>query len=83
MRTVIQLVAADQTAAGGGFSLLNLLILVAVVVVGWPVYRVVRKRLTRRRHERWAREGLLENEVFTSDNDPDLRRDPGDDSPRR
>ena len=72
---MIVFVAADQSPTGGGFSVLNLLILAAVVAVGWPLYRVLRRRLSRRRHERWARDGLLEGEVYTADNDPDLRRE--------
>ena len=75
------LLTADAAPAGSGFSVLNLLVLAAVVAVGWPLYQALRKRLARRRRERWARDGLLENEGFTRENDPDLRRDP-DDPPR-
>ncbi len=77
---MIDLVTADPAPAGEGFSVLNLLLLAAVLAVGWPVYQALRKRLSRRRRERWAEDGLLEDERYTADNDPDLR--PGDDTRR-
>lgn len=79
---MIELLTADAAPTGSGFSVLNLLILVALVAVAWPLYRSLRTRLSRRRHERWARDGLLDDEVFTAENDPDLRRDTGDERPR-
>lgn len=79
---MFELVTADPAPAGEGFSVLNLLILVAVVAVGWPLYRALRKRLSRSRRERWARDGLLEDEGFTADNDPDLRPGDGGEPPR-
>ena len=59
-----------------GFSAVNLLILVVVVAVVYPVYRWSRRRLSERRRERWAREETDLPPTYTPENDPDLRRDP-------
>ncbi len=72
---MLDLLTVDVAPAGEGFSVVNLLLLVLVVAIGWPVYQRIRKTLSRRRHERWEREGLIEEDGFTRDNDPDLRRE--------
>ena len=43
--------------------------------MAWPAYQWLRRTLSRRRRERWEREGLVEEDGFTRDTDPDLRRD--------
>jgi hypothetical protein len=72
---VLTLLTADPAPAGEGFSVTNLLLLVLVVAVAWPAYQWLRRTLSRRRRERWEREGLVEEDGFTRDTDPDLRRD--------
>jgi hypothetical protein len=67
--------AADPAPAGAGFSVTNLLLLLLAVAVAWPVYQWLRRTLSRRRRERWEREGLVEEDGFTPESDPDLRRD--------
>lgn len=79
---MIGLLTDDLAPAGEGFSVLNLLVILAVVAVGWPLYQALRRRLSRRRRERWARDGLLEDEGFTGETDPDLRPGTRDDTPR-
>ena len=39
-----------------GFSFTNLLILLAVIAVFYPVQKKIREVVSRRRHERWAQE---------------------------
>ena len=58
-----------------GFSWANLLILVVVVAVLWPLLRYLRRRLSRQRRRRWAQDERDEVR-YTEENDPDLRRDP-------
>jgi hypothetical protein len=70
---MLDLMTADPPP-GSGFSVVNLLILVLVVAVGWPLYQWMRRTLSKRRRERWAREGLSD-EGLTKDTDPDLRHD--------
>jgi hypothetical protein len=66
------LALADQTL-WQGFSITNLLILIAILAVLWPLMRWLRRRASKSRRERWARED--ESEVrYTEENDPDLRR---------
>ncbi|MEP6630461.1 MAG: hypothetical protein ABJA89_08310 [Lapillicoccus sp.] len=69
------LVSADGAPAGEGFSVTNLLLVLLVLAVAWPAYQWLRRTLSRRRRERWQREGLIEEDGFTRDTDPDLRRD--------
>jgi hypothetical protein len=71
---VLTLLTADPAPAGEGFSVTNLLLLLLVVAVAWPAYQWLRRTLSRRRRERWEREGLVEEDGFTPDTDPDLRR---------
>ena len=78
---MLALVTDDLAPAGEGFSVFNLIVLVAVVLVGWPLYQAARKRLSRRRRERWARDGLLGDDGITPENDPDLRKGTTDDTP--
>lgn len=72
---MLTLLSADPAPAGQGFSVTNLLLLVLVVAVGWPAYQWLRRTLSRRRRERWERDGLVDEDGFTPDTDPDLRRD--------
>lgn len=66
------LTLADQSP-WQGFSVTNLLILIVVVAILWPLMRWLRRRISESRRERWAREG--ESELgYTEENDPDLRR---------
>lgn len=71
---MLDLLTVDPAPAGEGFSVVNLLLLLLVVAVGWPVYQRIRTTLSKRRRERWEREGLVEEDGFTRDTDPDLRR---------
>lgn len=50
------LAASAASAAAQGLQWDNLLVVVAVVVGGWPLYSRMRKSISRRRRERWARE---------------------------
>ncbi len=63
----------DVAAQQGGFSWVNLAILVVVAVVVWPLYKRLRSSISRRRRERWAREEQGRT-FLTEDSDPDLRR---------
>lgn len=63
-----------EAAAGGGFRWLNLIVLLALVAVAWPIYRRMRASISKGRRERWAREEGWSHEI-TPENDPDLRRD--------
>ena len=72
---MLTLLTDDPAPAGEGFSVTNLLLLVLVVAVAWPAYQWLRRTLSRRRRERWEREGLVEEDGFTAETDPDLRRD--------
>ncbi len=71
---MLTLLTADPAPAGTGFSVTNLLLVFLVLAVGWPAYQWLRRTLSRRRRERWEREGLAEEDGFTRDTDPDLRR---------
>lgn len=77
-RAVVDVLTVDPPAAGG-FSWLNLVILLVVAAVAWALYRRARDWVSRHRRDRWAREEE-QGTVFTPENDPDLRRD--DDLPR-
>jgi Tfp pilus assembly protein PilX len=61
-----------------GFSFTNLLILIVVLAILWPVMRWVRRRVSENRRQRWAREAEAEVR-YTEENDPDLRRNPPED----
>jgi flagellar biosynthesis/type III secretory pathway M-ring protein FliF/YscJ len=63
----------DAAAEQGGFSWVNLGVLVLVILVLWPLYRKLRDSISRSRRERWAREEQ-ENRHLTEETDPDLRR---------
>ena len=56
-----------------GFSVNNLLILIVILAVVWPLMRWIRRRVADSRRERWAREDDAEIR-YTEENDPDLRR---------
>ncbi|HEU4330544.1 MAG TPA: hypothetical protein VFR40_05460 [Lapillicoccus sp.] len=66
------LTSADQMP-WEGFSVTNLLILIVILAVLWPLMRWLRRRASESRRERWAREEDAEQR-FTEQNDPDLRR---------
>jgi flagellar biosynthesis/type III secretory pathway M-ring protein FliF/YscJ len=66
------LTSADQLP-WQGFSVTNLLILIVILAVLWPLMRWLRRRVSEGRRERWAREEDAEQR-FTEENDPDLRR---------
>ncbi|MEP6799220.1 MAG: hypothetical protein ABI890_13790 [Lapillicoccus sp.] len=72
--------SADASPQGSGFSWTNLVIVIIIAAVAWPIYRRIRTSISRGRRERWAREEEWPTE-YTRDNDPDLRRDPQDDDP--
>jgi len=63
----------DVAAQQGGFSWVNLAILVVVAVVVWPLYKRLRRSISRSRRERWAREEKG-RAFLTEESDPDLRR---------
>ncbi|MEP6649026.1 MAG: hypothetical protein ABJA74_03820 [Lapillicoccus sp.] len=67
-----QLTVADQMP-WQGFSVTNLVILIAILAVLWPVMRWLRRTVSANRRKRWAREGDDESR-YTQENDPDLRR---------
>jgi len=72
----------DAAAQQGGFSWVNLAILVVVALVAWPLYKKLRASISRSRRERWAREEQG-RPFLTKESDPDLRREdapPSDDS---
>ena len=56
-----------------GFSFTNLLILLVILAVLWPLMRWLRRRISENRRERWAGEDDDEFR-YTEENDPDLRR---------
>jgi hypothetical protein len=66
------LAVADQMP-WEGFSVNNLLILIVILAVVWPLMRWIRRRVADSRRERWAREDDAEIR-YTEENDPDLRR---------
>ena len=66
------LTSADQMP-WEGFSVNNLLILIVVLAVVWPLMRWIRRRVGVGRRERWARENDA-GVRYTEENDPDLRR---------
>ena len=67
--------ALDTVPASPGFSWLNLGILLVVAAVVYPLFRLLRRRVSESRRERWAREEADWGPVYTPENDPDLRRD--------
>ena len=55
-----------------GFSVDNLLILIVILAILWPLMRWIRRRVSDSRRARWAHEDA---EIrYTEENDPDLRR---------
>ncbi|HEY8307863.1 MAG TPA: hypothetical protein VIG79_14430 [Lapillicoccus sp.] len=64
--------SADQTP-WEGFSVNNLLILIVILAILWPLMRWIRRRVSDSRRERWAHEDDAEIR-YTEENDPDLRR---------
>lgn len=64
----------DTVPANPGFSWVNLLILVIVAAVAWPLYTRLRDKISRDRKARWAREEQ-ERATYSEDTDPDLRHD--------
>lgn len=65
----------DAAPASTGFSWLNLLIVLAVAAIVWPLFRLLRDRISRTRRARWAQEEQDWGPTYTEENDPDLRRD--------
>jgi len=53
------LVSADSSTASG-FPVVNLLILIAVFVIVWPLFRKMRKSVSDNRKRRWVEEGLMD-----------------------
>ncbi len=47
---------AAEAVQQEGFRWVNLLVLVLVALVAWPLYTALRSSISRRRRERWARE---------------------------
>jgi hypothetical protein len=56
-----------------GFSVDNLLILIVILAILWPLMRWIRRRVSDSRRARWAHEDDAEIR-YTEENDPDLRR---------
>ena len=56
-----------------GFSVNNLLILIVILAILWPLMRWIRRRVSDDRRARWAQEEEAEIR-YTEENDPDLRR---------
>lgn len=69
---MLLMLTADTVPQSGGFSFVNLLVLLVVAALAWPLWRRLRASVSKNRRERWAREEQLE--PFTEDTDPDLRR---------
>ena len=69
---MLSMLIADTVPQSGGFSLANLIVLLVVAGLAWPLWRRLRASVSKNRRERWAREEQLE--PFTEDTDPDLRR---------
>jgi len=69
---MLSMLTADTVPQPGGFSFVNLLVLLVVAGLVWPLWRRLRASVSRNRRERWAHEEQLE--PFTEDTDPDLRR---------
>ncbi len=67
-----------EAAQQQGFSWANLVILIVVALVAWPLYKTLRSAISRNRRERWARqEGWTREEGRTVE---ESRADhPGDD----
>jgi hypothetical protein len=66
------LAGADQMP-WQGFSSTNLLILLVILAVLWPLMRWLRRKVSENRRQRWAAEDDEEFR-YTEENDPDLRR---------
>lgn len=72
------------TSSGGGFPVTQLITLVIIGAVLYPVQKRLRAAARRQRHETWEREGLLEQQPDPEPDSPsDSRRDDSkhDDSP--
>jgi hypothetical protein len=72
---VLDLLLVDPPPPGQGFSWVNLVILLVIVALLWPLLQVIRRAATRYRQRVRARDGDDHHVVFTEENDPDLRRD--------
>ena len=48
------------TSTESGFPFTNLLILTALVVVGYPLFRKVRSAASENRKRRWVKDGLMD-----------------------
>ena len=66
------MLTADTVPQSGGFSFVNLVVLLVVAALAWPLWRRLRKSVSKNRRERWAREEQAE--PVTEETDPDLRR---------
>lgn len=53
------LVSAGSSTAPG-FRVVNLLILIAVFVIAWPLFRKMRTSISENRKRRWVEEGLMD-----------------------
>jgi ABC-type dipeptide/oligopeptide/nickel transport system permease subunit len=75
------LASLPTVVSNGGFSWFNLVVVLVLAAIAWPIYRRMRASISRGRRERWAREENWSAEI-TPETDPDLRRDeppaPGD-----
>ena len=48
------------TSTGSGFSVTNLLVVLALFVIGWPLFRRFRRSVSESRKWRWVEEGLMD-----------------------
>ena len=55
----IALVSAE-TSTTSGLSFANVLVLIALVAVGWPLLRKLRRSASESRKRRWVEEGLMD-----------------------
>ncbi|MHB1473167.1 MAG: hypothetical protein ACYCV4_05975 [Dermatophilaceae bacterium] len=53
------LVSAGSSTESG-FRVTNLLILIALFVIAWPLFRRLRKAASKNRKHRWVEEGLMD-----------------------
>ena len=62
------LVSAGSSTASG-FPVANLLILTALFVIVWPLFRKIRKSVSDNRKRRWVEEGLMDKPPAVSHTD--------------
>jgi len=49
-----------QVSTGSGISVTKLLVLIALFVIAWPLFRKLRGSVSENRKRRWVEEGLMD-----------------------